>query len=139
MQGFFTSIQSVMTIFSMFFTLTSAYIVGLFFFLNRAPMLLRLLAFGLLSLGLVFLGGSAATLGRMQDGLYAAWSKLPSPILTVSELRNPIPINVTLIPGMSMQEIGVVIGWITASCVYGALAYLTFVHRWAPSGMKETS
>ena len=136
MQGFFASIQSVMNVFSMLFTLTSAYIAGLFFFLNRAPFLLRLLAFGLLSLGFVFLGGSAATLQRMQDGLYAAWSKLPAPILTVSELRNPVDLPVTLIPGLSLQEVGVLIGWFTAAAVYLALAYLTFLHRWKLDDMS---
>ena len=47
-------------------------------------------------------------------------------------LRNPLA--VTLPPGWSLQDIGVVIGWITAVGVYLALAYLTFLYRWQPRG-----
>jgi hypothetical protein len=38
---------------------------------------------------------------------------------------------------VSMQEIGVAIGWITALSVYLALGYLTFLHRWALSRDRE--
>ena len=131
LQALYSSISAVMTLFSMFFTMTSAYIAGLYFFLSRAPLALRLLAFGLLSVGLVFLGGSAATLQKMQEGLFVAWARLPAPMISITELRNPIPMPLP-IPGISMQEIGVAIGWITACGVYLALAYLTFVYRWTP-------
>lgn len=131
LQALYSSIAAVMTLFSMFFTMTSAYIAGLYFFLYRAPFALRLLAFGLLSIGLVFLGGSAATLQKMQEGLFLAWARLPAPIISITELRNPIALPLP-IPGLSMQEIGVAIGWITACSVYLALAYLTFIYRWAP-------
>lgn len=136
LQGLFASIQTVLSLFSMFFAMTSAYIVGLYFFLNRAPLALRLLAFLLLSIGLAFLGGSAATLQRMQEGLFAAWSKLPAPMISVAELRNPIPVTLPM-PGISMQEIGVAIGWVTATSVYLALGYLTFFYRWAHTDMKS--
>jgi hypothetical protein len=138
LQSLYSSIAAVMTLFSMFFTMTSAYIAGLYFFLHRAPLALRLLAFGLLSIGLVFLGGSAATLQKMQSGLFAAWAKLPAPMISITELRNPLPLTVP-IPGISMQEIGVAIGWMTAGCVYLALAYLTFIYRWAPRGADAKS
>jgi hypothetical protein len=131
LQALYSSIAAVMALFSMFFTMTSAYIAGLYFFLHRAPLALRLLAFGLLSIGLVFLGGSAATLQKMQEGLFGAWAKLPAPMISITELRNPIPMTLP-IPGISMQEVGVAIGWITASGVYLALAYLTFIYRWGP-------
>ena len=75
MQNLLGSIQVIMSLFSVFFTIISAYIAGLFFFLNRAPMALRLLAFRLLSVGLVFLGTTAATQQRVQEGLFASWSK----------------------------------------------------------------
>jgi hypothetical protein len=39
---------------------------GLYFFLNRAPLALKFLAFFLLSIGLVFLGGAAVTQQRLQ-------------------------------------------------------------------------
>ena len=78
LQGLFNAIGSVITIFSLFFTMVSAYLAALYLFLNRAPLALRLLAFVLLSLGLVFLGGSVAVIQTMQNGLFAAWDRLPA-------------------------------------------------------------
>src|SRR5262245_6590265 len=83
------SAQVVVAVFSMFFTISSAYIAGLFFFLNRAPLALRVLAFFLFSIGLVFLGGSALTQQRLQEQLFMAWAKLPAPAVAVESLRNP--------------------------------------------------
>jgi hypothetical protein len=130
MQALIGSIQVVVSVFSMFFAITSAYIAGLFFFLNRAPLSLRLLAFFLLSIGLVFLGGSALIQQRVQEELFAAWAKLPAPAIAVEALRNPLPVR--LPGGLSMQDAGVIVGWVTALGVYLALAYLTFFYRWQP-------
>jgi hypothetical protein len=132
MQALIGSIQVVVSVFSMFFAITSAYIAGLFFFLNRAPLSLRLLAFFLLSIGLVFLGGSALIQQRAQEQLFAAWARLPTPAIAVEALRNPLP--VALPGGMSLQDAGIIVGWLTALCVYLTLAYLTFLHRWQSRG-----
>ena len=129
MQGVFSSIQVVISLFSTFFAMISAYIAGLYFFLNRAPFALKLLAFFLLSIGLVFLGGAAITQQRLQMGLFAAWGKLPSPAIAVdSVLRNPFPGS--LPAGWSLYDVGVNIGWLTGLCVYLALGYMTFLYRW---------
>jgi hypothetical protein len=132
MQALIGSIQVVVSVFSMFFAIVSAYIAGLFLFLNRAPLCLRLLAFFLLSVGLVFLGGSALIQQKVQEELFAAWAKLPSPAIAVEALRRPVAL--ALPGGMSVQDAGVFIGWITALSVYLALAYLTFFYRWQPRG-----
>jgi len=76
MQGVFSSVHVVISLFSTFFAMISAYIAGLYFFLNRAPVALKLLAFFLLSIGLVFLGGAAITQQRLQAGLLAAWADI---------------------------------------------------------------
>ena len=129
MQGVFSSIQVVISLFSTFFAMISAYIAGLYFFLNRAPFALKLLAFFLLSIGLVFLGGAAITQQRLQAGLLAAWAKLPSPAIAVDAvLRNPFPAS--LPPGWSLYDVGVNVGWLTGLCVYLALGYMTFFYRW---------
>jgi len=129
MQGMFSSIQVVISLFSTFFAMISAYIAGLYFFLNRAPVALKLLAFFLLSTGLVFLGGAAITQQRLQAGLLAAWAKLPSPAIAVDAvLRNPFPAS--LPPGWSLYDVGVNVGWLTGLCVYLALGYMTFFYRW---------
>ena len=99
MQGVFSSIQVVISLFSTFFAMISAYIAGLYFFLNRAPVALKLLAFFLLSVGLVFLAGAAISQQRLQVGLLAAWAKMSSPAIAVDAvLRNPFPVS--LPPGL---------------------------------------
>ena len=128
LQGLMGSIQVILSLFSIFFTLTSGYIAALYFFLHRAPFALRLLAFFLLSVGLVFLGGTAAVQQRIQEGLFAAWDKLPSSAINAQAIRNPLTLPVAL--PATWQEIGIVVGWVTATGVYLALAYLTFVYRW---------
>ena len=128
LQGLIGSVQVIMSLFSIFFTLTSGYIAALYFFLHRAPFMLRLLAFSLLSVGLVFLGGSAAVQQRIQESLFAAWEKLPSAAIKVQAIRNPLALP-TALPA-TWQEIGIIVGWVTATGVYLALAYLTFIYRW---------
>lgn len=129
-QSLLDAIQSVLTVFSLFFAIVSGYVVALYLFLARAPFLLRATAFGLLSVGLVFLGGTAAVIARLQDGLFVAWSKLSSPLVPLPDLRNPLPVPALNVAGLSQQELGVGIGWTVAFAVYVVLAYLTFVYRW---------
>ena len=129
MQGMFSSIQVVISLFSTFFAIISAYIAGLFFFLNRAPVALKLLAFFLLSVGLAFLGGAAITQQRLQAGLLAAWGRVSSPAVAIGDvLRNPFAIS--LPAGWSIYELGLIVGWLTALFVYLALGYMTFFYRW---------
>lgn len=138
-QQLFNAIDTVLTVFSLFFTLVSGYLAALYLFLAQAPLMLRLVAFALLSIGLVFLGGVAATVQNIQNGLFAAWAQLPAPTMPLARLRNPVDIPAVLENGWSLQEIGVVIGWGVAVCVYLALAYLTFIYRWpAPTGTVGT-
>jgi hypothetical protein len=127
-QAYLVSGQMVIGLFSMFFTMVSAYIAGLYFFLKRAPLALRVLAFALLSIGLVFLGAAAAIQQLLQNGLAAAWVKLPSPIFSIAALNNALA--VPLPGGWSLYDIGTLLGWIATASVYVALGYMTFVYRW---------
>jgi hypothetical protein len=129
-QQMFNAVDTVLTVFSLFFTLVSGYLAALYLFLAQAPVMLRLVAFALLSIGLVFLGGVAMTVQNIQNGLFAAWAKLPEPSISVTQLRNPVAVAAVLDNGWSLQEAGVGIGWVVACSVYVALAYLTFVYRW---------
>ncbi len=133
-QQLFNAVDTVLSVFSLFFSLVSGYLAALYLFLSQAPMMLRLVAFALLSIGLVFLGGVAMTVQNIQNGLFAAWAKLPEPTISVTQLRNPIAIAAVLDNGWSLQEAGVTIGWGVAVSVYLALAYLTFVYRWPGTG-----
>jgi hypothetical protein len=138
LQGLFSAIGSVITIFSLLFTMVSGYLAALYLFLGHAPFALRLAAFALLSSGLVFLGGSVAVIQTMQNGLFAAWAKLPSPAIDLRELRNPLPVELSGLVPFSQQQIGVGVGWTSAVLVYIALAYLTFVYRWPLQGPAAT-
>ena len=132
LQGLFSAIGSVITIFSLFFTMVSGYLAALYLFLGRAPFALRFIAFTLLSVGLVFLGGSVAVIQSIQNGLFVAWAKLPSPVIDLRQMRNPLPVTLPDGLPLSQQQIGVGIGWAAAILVYVALAYFTFVYRWPP-------
>ncbi len=136
-QSLFTAIQTVLGIFSMFFAIVSGYVVALYLFLAHAPIMLRLVAFGLLSVGLVFLGGTAAVVQRLQDGMFTAWRKLGSPYVDVADLRNPLPFPLRETYGFSQQELGVAIGWAVAVLVYLALGYMTFLYRWPPPSDRD--
>ena len=72
----------------------------------------------------------------IQNGLFAAWAKIPSPVVNLRELRNPLPVALSEMLPVSQQEIGVGIGWATAMLVYVALAYFTFLYRW-PAARRE--
>src|SRR5690606_31200403 len=130
LQGLFEAIDAVMAIFSLFLTMVSGYLAALYLFLHRAPLALRLLAFGLLSVGLLFLGGTAAVIQTMQDNLFASWDKLPAPTFDIHLLRNPLPMVLAGLVPISQHQLGVVIGWAVALGVYLALAYMTFFYRW---------
>lgn len=134
LQNLFDAISAILTVFSLFFAIVSGYVAALYFFLARAPFMLRAMAFLLMSIGLVFLGGTATVVGRIQDGLFAAWDRLERPIVPLQDLRNPVP--GLQLAGISQQEIGVGIGWVVAVTVYLALFYLTFTYRW-PETRRE--
>ncbi len=131
LQNLFDAIDAVLVIFSTFFAIVSGYIAALFFFLARAPLTLRVMAFALLSIGLAFLGGTATVIQKLQVGLFGAWDRLERPIVPVQDLRNPV--SGIHFAQLTQQEIGVVIGWAVAVTVYLALFYLTFVYRWPTS------
>ncbi len=135
LQNLFDAISAILTVFSLFFAIVSGYVAALYVFLARAPVMLRAMAFLLMSIGLVFLGGTATVVGRIQDGLFAAWDRLERPIVPLQDLRNPVP--GLQLAGISQQEIGVGIGWVVAVTVYLALFYLTFAYRWPETTRRE--
>lgn len=136
LQNLFDAIDAVLVVFSTFFAIVSGYVAALYFFLARAPLVLRTVAFSLLTIGLAFLGGTATVIQKLQEGLFAAWDRLERPIVPLQDLRNPLPGLYTA--GFTQQQIGVGIGWIVALAVYVALFYLTFIYRWSAEGVPLT-
>lgn len=116
---------------SVSFGFISAYITGLYFFLHRAPLVLKLAAFTLLTLSLLFVMLIAVGVSPLAGGLVTG-SPLDGSLqdLTARE----ISANDLLIFVVSDIPLIHVVGWILGTAlavsVYGALAYLTFVHRW---------
>lgn len=128
LQGLFASIDTVVNLFSTFLAIVFAYVAGLYFFLNRAPVLLKLLGYALLTIGLAFVGTAGLMQQQLQVELLGAWSRLDSPSIALDALRNPIAL--TLPAGLSFYEIGILTAWVTAVGMYLGLGYMTFIYRW---------
>ena len=128
LQALYASTQTIISLFSMFVTIVSGYVAGLYLFLKDAPFALRFLAFVLLSVALAFLGGAAAIQQVAQEAIFAAWAKLPNPSIPVGVLLEPIPMPE--IRGLPLRMIGIGLGWAAAFSIYLALAYMTFCYRW---------
>jgi hypothetical protein len=128
LQALYASTQTIISLFSMFITIVSAYIAGLYLFLKRAPVMLRLLAFFLLSVALAFLGGAAAIQQIAQDAIFAAWARLPHPSIPIEVLINPLPLP--QFQGIPLRMIGVGLGWAAATGVYVSLFFMTFFYTW---------
>jgi len=117
----------VISVVSVSFGMISAYIAGLWLFLREAPISLRLLAFGLLSCGLAFMGALTAGLNGLLIGTDLAWAKLTtraSDIESFGDVRPP------WLHGLSLYEASAALGALAFGAIYLALAYLTFVYRW---------
>ena len=135
----FQTNEAMMTVFSMFFAIVSAYLAGLYFFLNRSPQPIKVLAFALLTAAFVFLGQAMAGIESRGEGIIAAWKTIEAPltgITDLSQLAIPLPLQVmmrdTYMSSLSYDGFtaGAIMGWIVALAVYLALAYLTFFYRW---------
>lgn len=129
LQSLFASIDVVVSLFSTFLAIVFAYVAGLYFFLNRAPLLLKLLGYVLFSVGLAFVGTAALMQQRLQEELFGAWGKLPNPSVSLGVLRSPTEQPLPL--GLSFYEIGIAIAWTAALGMYFGLGYMTFFYRWS--------
>ena len=128
LQALYASTQTIISLFSMFVTIVSGYVVGLYLFLKGAPFALRLLAFMLLSIALAFLGGAAAIQQTAQDAMFAAWLKLPSPSIPADVMLYPLTIRD--VGGIPVRLIGIALGWVAAMSIYVSLAFMTFLYPW---------
>jgi hypothetical protein len=117
----------VLSLFSVFFGVVSAYIAGLYFVLSKATLPLRLLAFFVLSMGFLFLAGMAIGNTDLIEVMAVGWDSLDIPLAKGQVVRA----FMSWIGGsMQLYFIGAMLGWAVAFIVYIALAYLTFFYRW---------
>ena len=123
----------ILAIVSIYFTIVSAYIAALNYFLGRSPLIMKVVGFFMLSGALVFLGLSTVGVERAMTGLLAALDALPAREALPPESGPEIYFGLEAVLARQ-YEVGVWAGWVTAGLLYAALFYLTFVHRW-----RETS
>lgn len=119
--------ELVISVVSVSFGMISAYIAGLWLFLRKAPIFLRLLAFGLLSFGLAFMGTLTIGLNELLLGTERAWQKLSS---RASEIPGFGDVRPDWLYGLSLFEASGCLGALAFGAIYLSLAYLTFLYAW---------
>lgn len=117
----------VVSVVSVSFGMISAYIAGLWLFLREAPFSLRLLAFILLTCGLVFMGSLSWGLNDLLIGTDHAWAKLAGPATEISGFGDQRP---SWLQGFTLYEASVSLGTVAFGAIYVSLAYLTFIYKW---------
>jgi len=117
----------ILSLFSVFFGVVSAYIAGLYFVLSKATLALRLLAFFVLTMGFLFLGGMAISVTDAIEVMAVAWDGIDIPLAKGQVVRAFIA---QIGGSMRLYFVGALLGWAVAFIVYIALAYLTFFYRW---------
>jgi hypothetical protein len=120
----------VLTVFSVSFSMITAYLVALWLFLRHAPGALRLLAFLLLTAGLGFLGAMSIGLNDILAGTERAWGTLARTVTGIPGFGSERP---EWLGGFSMYEAAAALGALAFLAIYAALAYLTFLYRWPSS------
>jgi hypothetical protein len=110
---------------SITFSVISAYIIALYYFLHRSPWVMKIGAFSFFTLTLFYLGMSTYGAVRHYDGLLKALEELRTHE-GLSALGNmalePMADSVATY-SQSVAAVVIIGLWIT-------LAYLTFLHRW---------
>lgn len=120
----------IISVVSVSFGMISAYIAGLWLFLKRSPLPLRALAFGLLSIGLLFMGTLTWGLHELLLGTDRSWAKLGVNSMGVQSFGGERP---DYLFGLTLYESGALLGFVAFGAIYMALAYLTFGYRWPDS------
>jgi hypothetical protein len=117
----------VVSVFSVSFGMISAYIVGLWLVLRHAPLMLRAVAFALLSCGLAFMGGIMTGLRDLLTGTEVAWATIKLPVTQISGFGSERP---DWLGGFSLFEATAGLGSLAMILIYLALFYITFLYRW---------
>lgn len=126
-QGRIDALTFILSLFSVFFTIVSAYIAALYFFLGVAPFPLRALAFFVLSVSFLFLGAMSFTVSDIIEVLITDWDKVEIPLNSQQTVRGWMA---QLGGSFEFYYFGALLGWGVAFIVYLVLAYLTFGYRW---------
>ena len=107
---------------SVFFTLFSAYIVALFFFLHQAPLPMKISVFFFLTLSFAYLAVFATDMSHHAMGLHRA-------LVDLGSRTNLTPSGKALLT----DDLNLQLRWMNVAglaSLYAALLYLTFFYRW---------
>jgi hypothetical protein len=118
---------TLLNIFSLFFTLVSAYVVALYWFLFKAPRTLKFVAFFILTLAFVFIAAMGWNLQYLGEGIHHAWAGLAHKATGMESLGPPLIVRTVFIDG---QHLTAWVAWGIGCIVYMLLGYLTFLYRW---------
>ena len=121
------TIQATLAVVSVFFTVITAYIAALYFFLQRAPWLLKATAFLMVTGGVAFLAIISFNVERIAAGLVSAWNALPDRSAQAGTIDFPLLSSLV----DYRYSVLIFIGASSAALVYVALFYMTFLHPWA--------
>lgn len=113
---------------SVFFSIVSAYIVALYFFLRHAPQGLKLTAFAFFSLTFLFLGIFAANSFSHAASLQTALIELSRETELSAVGRKAVDSG--LMGRGVLDEWIRTISWAGMALIYCALTYFTFFHSW---------
>ncbi len=113
---------------SVFFSIVSAYIVALFYFLRRAPMGLKITAFTFFSLILLFLGVFAAGAFNHAIALHDALLEM-SKAGTLSSVGDAV-VEQRMVGRAAIDTTIRLMSWFALVLVFTVLGYFTFIHRW---------
>ncbi|MBL8543942.1 MAG: hypothetical protein JNJ63_09020 [Hyphomonadaceae bacterium] len=123
---------------SLIFSIVSAYVVALNYFIGSANLAARIASFVFMTLVLGMLMATMAGASSTQAGLIARLHELDAAgQLTAAgraALANATPeiIGVVTHHAYSIDQIVLLCAWVGMGAVYLGLGYLTFLHRWRP-------
>jgi hypothetical protein len=129
---------------SLIFSIISAYVVALNYFIGSAAFYARLggFIFITLVLGLLVLVmmGAQATHAGLIDRLRELQDagQLTAAGRAVLANASPNPALQSLLHGQSIDAIVTATIWISLGFIYAVLAYMTFLHRWTPDAIPVT-
>lgn len=133
----FTNILMVSV--SLIFSIVSAYIVALNYFIGSANFMARLGSFLFITLILALLVATMMGASTTHAGLIARLQELNAEGQLSAAgraiLANAAPTDAG---DMSIDRLIQTFVWIGLAFVYAALAYLTFLHRWTPDAIPIT-
>lgn len=134
----FDAVTFILALFSAFFTIVSAYIAGLYFFLARAPLPLKMLAFFILTMSFMFLGGLAFGISDLIEVVISNWDRANIPVAEREAVRQWI---FDRAGNFELYYVGAILGWGVGFLVYLSLFYLTFFYRWTlgRTGMDDAA